>query len=445
MKSGKKNISEQDFNKYLAGEMTSSERNTFEKEIQKHSFEAEALEGFEAIRMTNIQRDLEELQKKMNSKKRKNIIPLFAAAATILLLIASGIIWMTVQQDTPLPKITENKNLDQKLAEEEDTNEKYSELSLRKQAIKKQEEDNAPQNYPLNKKPITESEESIENNRPLEIAEVNDDAFVEKDFEIEMDEDLVLNISDNNTKKREETGQTAPKTIIQKDEMKKGHFKNNKVQITKTEQPTKSEESKTVRGKIVSADDQMPIAGVTIVEKGTNNGIVTDINGEFQLQLEKDSNTTVVASFIGMVTSEFQPTNDSQVIALMPDDIALSEVVVVGYGSKKKAQALGATSTVIPEKMEASPVCGIKAYKNLLASRAILPENYPAKKVVVKLKLNIDELGNITEIENTNNVDKILLALAKEIIREAPEWNPKTENAKNIASTVKLKITFRKE
>ncbi|MEN8118078.1 MAG: hypothetical protein ABFS16_13930, partial [Bacteroidota bacterium] len=62
----KLHISEEDFRRYLKNEMTENERNTFEKELQKNPFEAEALEGFEAVPSANIKNNLAELKEKIH-------------------------------------------------------------------------------------------------------------------------------------------------------------------------------------------------------------------------------------------------------------------------------------------------------------------------------------------------------------------------------------------
>ncbi len=103
MNDNKTHISRKDFFRYLKNEMTDSERNAFEKELQKHPFEAEALEGFSDFKPENIENDLNDLQKQIAPVKQKNRFRFMAAAATILLLITAGVIWMQIQ--------TENKPL----------------------------------------------------------------------------------------------------------------------------------------------------------------------------------------------------------------------------------------------------------------------------------------------------------------------------------------------
>lgn len=111
MTKSKKHISEEDFLRYLENKMTDAERNAFERELQKHPFETEALEGFEAILSMNLKTDLQELKTRITHKKRNTKYRYWAAAATFLLLISSGIIWFQLKDNTPIPEMAETKTL----------------------------------------------------------------------------------------------------------------------------------------------------------------------------------------------------------------------------------------------------------------------------------------------------------------------------------------------
>lgn len=109
MNDKKVHINRKDFFRYLKNEMTDSERNAFEKELQKHPFEAEALEGFSNFKPENIENDLNDLQKQIAPVKQKNRFRFMAAAATVLLLITAGVIWMQIQTENKLLQTAENK------------------------------------------------------------------------------------------------------------------------------------------------------------------------------------------------------------------------------------------------------------------------------------------------------------------------------------------------
>ena len=86
--------------------------------------------------------------------------------------------------------------------------------------------------------------------------------------------------------------------------------------------------------------------GVTVLVKGTSLGIATDIDGKYRLGVPEEA-TTLVFSFLGYVTQEVEIGNQSVInVVLEPDATQLDEVVVVGYGSQKKANVSGAVTTV---------------------------------------------------------------------------------------------------
>ena len=98
------------------------------------------------------------------------------------------------------------------------------------------------------------------------------------------------------------------------------------------------------------------IPGVNITEKGTTNGTVTDTDGKYKLSVT-GSGSTLVFSFLGYVSQEKQVGTITQLdIVLLPDSKALSEVVVVGYGTQRRSDVTGAISQISSEKVKAVPV-----------------------------------------------------------------------------------------
>ena len=102
---------------------------------------------------------------------------------------------------------------------------------------------------------------------------------------------------------------------------------------------------RTVTGKVVDPKG-VPLPGVNIVEKGTNNGTATDMEGKFKIEV-KDQNAILVFSYIGFISKEINVADkDNLMIKLQPDRAKLDEVVVTGYTKKRKADLVGAVSTV---------------------------------------------------------------------------------------------------
>ena len=110
-----------------------------------------------------------------------------------------------------------------------------------------------------------------------------------------------------------------------------------------------------VTGRILSAEDNQPLIGVSVLEKGTSNGVITDIDGNYSITVTK-SPATLQFSYIGMRPVERQVTASTRIDLSMESDAQqVDEVVVVAYGVRKKGTIAGSVSTVKAEKMENVP------------------------------------------------------------------------------------------
>jgi TonB-dependent starch-binding outer membrane protein SusC len=123
--------------------------------------------------------------------------------------------------------------------------------------------------------------------------------------------------------------------------------------------PAKPFQQNVIKGRVTSADDGLGFPGVNIIVKGTTIGTVTDTEGNFSLEV-RGSDAVLVFSSIGYKTTEVPVAGQSTInLAMEPDVTALSEVVVVGYGTVKKSDVTGALSSVTTEQLRAVPVQSI--------------------------------------------------------------------------------------
>ncbi|WP_418696852.1 SusC/RagA family TonB-linked outer membrane protein [Bacteroides sp.] len=104
-----------------------------------------------------------------------------------------------------------------------------------------------------------------------------------------------------------------------------------------------------VTGRIID-DLNEPMIGVSVFEKGTSNGVITDIDGNYALSVKEGA--IIVYSYIGYIIQEKKAVAGVMNITLKEDSKTLDEVVVVGYGVQKKSSVTGAISQVKAEDME---------------------------------------------------------------------------------------------
>ena len=101
----------------------------------------------------------------------------------------------------------------------------------------------------------------------------------------------------------------------------------------------------TVNGKVLDQDDGMPIIGVNVIEKGTTNGVLTNFDGEFSIEVSSEA--TLEFSTLGYAATEIEVAGKTFIeVSLQTEVSELDEVVVVGYGSVKKSDLTGSVANV---------------------------------------------------------------------------------------------------
>lgn len=109
---------------------------------------------------------------------------------------------------------------------------------------------------------------------------------------------------------------------------------------------------KTVRGVIISSSDSTKMIGVTILEKGTRNGTISNIDGEFSIRVTSEK-SVLTLSAIGYKTTEILVGNRSRFHVVMEDEsYNLDETVVIGYGTAKKSDLIGAVGSLSAKDIE---------------------------------------------------------------------------------------------
>lgn len=112
-----------------------------------------------------------------------------------------------------------------------------------------------------------------------------------------------------------------------------------------------------VKGTVFDGETNEPLIGVTIMQEGTNNGVITDIDGSYSIEIKGVAKATLVYSYIGMQSQQHvvTPQTHKLDITMKSDAQMVDEVVVVAYGVRKKGTIAGSVSTVKSEKMENVP------------------------------------------------------------------------------------------
>ena len=144
----------------------------------------------------------------------------------------------------------------------------------------------------------------------------------------------------------------------------------------------------TVKGTVVSDSESEPLVGVAILEKGTGNGTITDIDGNYSIQL-KNNNATLVVSYMGYTTQNISVNGRSNIdIRLVDDSKLLDDVVVVGYGTMKKSDISGSVATINKEQMARKvPVNVAQALQGAAAGVMVTSQDgAPGSKSAIRIR-----------------------------------------------------------
>lgn len=143
----------------------------------------------------------------------------------------------------------------------------------------------------------------------------------------------------------------------------------------------------TITGKVVSVENDETLPGVNVVEKGTSNGTITDVDGNYSLSVSQGA--TLIFSSVGFMSTEAEVGNRSVInITLDPDIKSLEEIVVVGYGTQKKSDLTGAVASVSSEELNSQPITSIEqGLQGRLAGVAITQNSSaPGGGISVKIR-----------------------------------------------------------
>lgn len=154
----------------------------------------------------------------------------------------------------------------------------------------------------------------------------------------------------------------------------------------------------TVQG-VVKDQTGETVIGASVMEKGTTNGTITGIDGDFSLNMSP--NGTLVVSFVGYKTQEVQVKGQKQLQVVLSEDAEmLDEVVVIGYGTMKKSDLTGAVSSIGNKDIKDSPVSNLgQAIQGKISGVQIVDAGKPGDNVSIKIR----GLGSI------NNCDPLVV------------------------------------
>lgn len=167
-----------------------------------------------------------------------------------------------------------------------------------------------------------------------------------------------------------------------------------------------------VSGTVISGTDNLPVIGASVVQKGTTNGNITDMDGNFTLSVPKGA--IIQISFVGFITQEVPVATGKRLDILLKEDIqSISDIVITGYSSQKKADLTGAVAVVkMDDIKDINSGNAIKSLQGRVPGLHITNTGQPNGDVGVKIR-GVSTLGNsnplyiIDGIPSTRSMNEI--------------------------------------
>ncbi|RYY22971.1 MAG: SusC/RagA family TonB-linked outer membrane protein, partial [Sphingobacteriaceae bacterium] len=138
----------------------------------------------------------------------------------------------------------------------------------------------------------------------------------------------------------------------------------------------------------VTDENGASLIGVTVKVKGSGNGITTDVNGKFRITVP-DANSTLTFSYVGYTTQDVQLNGRSTLLVQLAKAATsnLNEVLVVGYGTQRRATVTGAISSVSAKTISSLPVAGVdQALQGRVAGLTVVNNGPPGTAAIVTIR-----------------------------------------------------------
>jgi len=415
---------------YLSGRLSNREKNLLEREAHADPFDAEAFEGLSRLSATELEHDLTLLDRRIGEYKKRRIrlMPLLmrVAAVLILLLVPATVIWLLLKNE-PIQELAERKvaplSVDSLNISKAATDTMHK-IVIADNSIAPPQRNTIRYTPPVIKpdEQVADDKEVREYEKPVVTTEVQSAIDYDRGTD-----DIDVPIL------QEDSAPAVPALcegfIDSKEEM-------SMAKSEKKRSFTVSETGKTIRGKVVDENGE-PLIGVTVVIKGTTIATITNIDGDYTLEIPADvSKPVITADFIGYDRQELAVQSDSVgQIAMKPDQLALSEVVVVGYGVAKSDEPE-------PSLTLARPIVGMHQYEQSLSKAVVFPAGEVKQKQVVVLRLTIDEMGHIANIVVIKSPGKAFEDEAIRVVKASTGWIAAHQGNQNIETNRRVRVLF---
>jgi hypothetical protein len=465
-----------DFLSYLKGELRKEDRHSFERDLERDPFQQEAMEGLESLTPGQAEEDLlslhASLQKRLTRRKRR---AWYSVAATVASILVVGTVFINIYDFNPEAKeksfYQEESMMTYKESPEQD---EAGIAEIDSEDAIAEESASEPEDVEI-QEPVRESaaKKAVRSEKVEEVLAVEEEVLPAKGAQVpDSDREMAAaplapeaKAMDEKPMQAEANEPDEPDAMVVMEAAPEGRQKRAEKRRAREAAPQISQYKAAevneavpmltgrVSGVVISAEDMDPLPGASLYVKGTDSGMVTDMQGRFTIPVSEKHQATVVASYVGMVTEEYQlASGEENRLVMQPDMAALNEVVVVGYGVQKEANPTGALQRVqVAEKNDytvytgAEPVGGIPAYKMYMEKNIRFPAGDTlSKRAAVVLKFTVEKDGSRSGIQILRSPGDDFSKEAIRLVEEGPHWNPARDENGTTDDEVRMRIVFKK-
>ncbi len=433
--------------RYLKGLLSNRERHDLERDMMQDVFDEEAFEGLNRLTGEELEADMEKLMTRLDNrvenKKTRNLTWFYRVAAAMVLLIGIGSILLLVVKKPSDILITQKT---EQSAKPKETATLPIEVPQTEASATKEPAKTYPEKKSKEPEKVAQAEVVIE------------DIPMQDNFVIREEQDAI-ELKNEAGRTPEEATMPAPTAVSREvATAAPATAKSKKDETIRIRGISSVSPSGTISGKVVDIQGQ-PLPGVNVMIKGSNQGTVTDMNGYFNLQPAGD-NAVLALSYVGYNSLEVDPQEASgKEITLTEDLVALDEVVVVGYGTQKKADVTGAVTTVeskdISDARETTPYNYIKpvppggslsTFKDWVNSRVnkSLFISFPGKhRITIHVTVGVN--GSLSQIQAEDKVPSVIANEYIRVIASSGNWQPAQENGTPVDAEIALRFVLEVE
>ena len=452
----KEHRSANEYLQYLKRELSNRERHAFEKGLEADPFEQEAMEGLEPLDSEQAEQDMLYLHNRLRRRlSRRRRVAFYSVAATMASLLIVGTVFLKIHDfnpgsdekqvypeesfDTSTPQEAQPVPPAQK---ETDISEPISPTPERTVPM--------PQAAPMKEgEPAKDAPKGRSKGDPeIKVVDLKDEEPDETEaYDFVMAEEPMAEepITHMEAEPMARAGEYKAAPTTQKSGKRKKSLAQPVAQspqeisnVVANDREVEQMLTGKVTGIVISAEDQEPIPGAIVENRALSSGVFTDWDGQFDIPVQEDTPTTLVASFIGMETQEYQVSDGAHVeLIMLPDATTLDEVVVVGYLAQEEKKGMDYS---VPE-----PAIGYKNYKQYVEQNIEFPqENEDLKRAIVVLKFKVTRTGEIKEVVALKSPGEAFTREAARLLMEGPSWNPASTDKGTKDESVRMRIVFKK-